>query len=198
MLQTDHLSSVPPYDEMWAIASDISDHKGAVDEFLPCLLDGLEHTPPTASVLEIGVWAGGSAIFTLWHLLQEGQGRRLITVDHGGEQDDRPLYDYARQHGCNWVHNIYDQHVWVKQLPLLGYRFGFVYHDGQHGDASVVPDVLAIAPFIVPGGTLAVDDAHECVSGLSFAHLGLETVTDYYPPHRGCGGINFYRKVPPN
>lgn len=187
---------LPPYEVMYRMAVEHSDHHEAVDEFLPCLLAGLRATPPEADALEIGYWHGGSALFTAWHLGTEGLGRRLVTVDNGqyaGTGLKRAVKDWGFS---PWTHFVSDQHDWVKALePDQEWKFGFVYHDGEHGDASVRLDIDGLAPYIVQGGTLAVDDAHMCTgNALDFRSLGLER-QGWEPPHRGCHDIKFYQKV---
>ena len=192
---------VPSWDEMWALVTDISDHKECADEFLGGLIDALVNTPATTACLEIGVYRGGSSILTLWHLLDEAKKRPLITVDDGSAGTYPYMGNWVKEHCPKypWKHHVADQHQWLRESLPPGMTFGFVYHDGEHGTNSVLMDVAMIEPLIVPNGILVVDDFHQCIPGAAVTQeiesMGLRRARDIPVRQQWCGEIAFFRKV---
>ena len=181
---------------MLDLAANKSDHGRDVTEFVLALRAALQDTPPEAKAFEIGVQAGGSALFTMWHLWKEAKGRAMLTLDASANPD--LLREYSRRWDVPWEHVQAPQQEWIP-AHIGTHQYGFIYHDGGHGDAHVLPEVPILARDMVPGAMLAIDDLNQCSKVPDFTEYGLRRVEGLTPRERtdiGCGThIGFWHKV---
>lgn len=123
---------------------------------------------PNLCFIEIGVFEGGSAHWTLANVLT-GPGSRLYLIDplefteiHGENQYERIL-----RHLGPWFHNgqanFYNG---ASEDVLRGWTgihwttetLDFAYIDGDHFPAGVIKDAVLVWPLLKPGGHMLFDD----------------------------------------
>jgi predicted O-methyltransferase YrrM len=153
-------------------------------------------------ILEIGSWAGGSAITWAAALKEYNGGRgRVVCVDpwcsyFAAEEADAHYYavmEQALQSGDIFqlfLHNIraggHEDVIRVLKAPsdealaLLGPgRFDLIFVDGDHSYAAVAADLASAAPLLREGGILCGDDLEVQLSEADEAAARANAGRDY-------------------
>lgn len=135
-----------------------------------------EALPPEATLVEIGVWQGRSAIYMAEALKELRKPAKFYLVDSfdGGKiladtvaTLGRPLIEILRQHivaaaVTNQITGIIDKPSLVAANQFSDGSIDFAFIDADHDYASVKADLNAWWPKIKPGGILA---GHDYCSG---------------------------------
>lgn len=152
-------------------------------------------------LLEIGSWAGGSALTWGRALRDTRESFEVLCVDAW-----RPSFDLARNRDIHYrkmdgakhrdrifrlfVHNVSAAGLAGHVLPLRGTSkerlaqlqpgiFDLVYIDGDHSYGGVQHDLQASARILRVGGVLCGDDLEAQVPGLDLEHLKRHLDQDY-------------------
>ena len=155
----------------------------AADGFMPpaeglALFDAAAHYAARGPVLEIGSYCGKSTIYLA--AAARAAGQPVITVDHhrgseehqpGWEYHDPALVDAAtgrldtlpRLRATLAAAGLEDDVVVVvgrsaEVAALWGTLLGMVFIDGGHSEQAALTDYESWAPWVAPGGVLAIHD----------------------------------------
>jgi len=121
---------------------------------------------PGLRFLEIGVFEGASAWWTLTHVLTDASSRLdLIDPIEFTEIHDEPQLARIERHLAPWLENgqarlhqgrsgdvLRDAGRWRPEM------FDVVYIDGDHFPAGVITDAVLTWPLVKPGGLILFDD----------------------------------------
>ena len=155
----------------------------AVPGFMPpaeglALYDAARRYAPVGPVLEIGSYCGKSTIYLA--AAARAAGRLVVTVDHHrGSEEHQPGWEYHDSRLVDPATGRLDtlpslratlattgleQNVVVivgrsaDVARLWATPLGLVFIDGGHSEAAAVTDYEGWAPWVAPGGALAIHD----------------------------------------
>lgn len=177
-------------EEILNLCKNHSDHRERVQEFLPALLEGLKQE---GNIMETGNGAGGSGLFILYHMKEDGRERIFIT------NDAKPCPQLITEYATKWniPHTHYQMPIeqFVNELPPL--HFTFIYHDSDHYYSRVSGQLEKLAEKLVKGGIMAVDDVNEWPSIPTIQNLEPVKYETDEGKKLGTHGhhIAFYRKM---
>ena len=165
------------------MAGDLIRAAGAAPGFMPeaeglALFDAATAYAARGPVLEIGSYCGKSTIYLA--AAARAAGQVVVTVDHHrGSEEHQPGWEYHDPGLVDPVTGRLDtlpslratlaaagleDHVVVvvgrsaDVARLWGTPLGLVFIDGGHTDAAAVADYEGWAPWVAPGGALAIHD----------------------------------------
>jgi MMP 1-O-methyltransferase len=155
----------------------------AAEGFMPppeglALFDAAAAYAPRGPVLEIGSYCGKSTVYLA--AAARAAGQVVVTVDHHrGSEEHQPGWEYHDPRLVDPVTGRLDtlpslratlaaagleDHVVVvvgrsaDVARLWGTPLGLVFIDGGHTEAAAVTDYQGWAPWVAPGGALAIHD----------------------------------------
>jgi Flp pilus assembly protein TadD/predicted O-methyltransferase YrrM len=178
--------------------------------YMQCLVETQcrERTEKSFNILEIGSWAGGSALTWAEAIKKFNQGKgRVFCIDPWKlyfdpskysdlPQDQQEVYrQMAEGLSTGKIFDLFLHNIRVSRhediilpfkgssedlLPLFGEgRFDLVFVDGDHSYASVLKDLRGSARLVGEGGLLCGDDLELQLSQLDREHAELHKHMDY-------------------
>jgi hypothetical protein len=167
-------------------------------------------------LLEIGSYCGKSAVYL--GTAARASGTVLFTVDHhhgseenqaGWEHHDPDVVDprTGRMDTLPFLRRtIEDAGLEDDVIPVVGGSptvarywstpLGLVFIDGGHADDVAMADYSAWAPFVTPGGLLAIHDVFEdpADGGQAPFHVWQRAVADGFEPSSATGSLRTLRR----
>ncbi len=154
----------------------------------------------TGKALEVGTWAGRTALVLLDHF------DRVWCVDNwacspwedngrlSGDWPPRKAFQgFCRNMGPHLMRDVFpcvgDSLMWAAAWPR-NVPLDLVFLDGDHRYASVAADIRAWLPHVAPGGVLAGHD-HGIFDGVTQA-------VDTILPHRQISGLSLWHVTIPD
>jgi predicted O-methyltransferase YrrM len=165
------------------LSPDLARAADAAPGFMPAaeglaLFDAAAAYAPRGPILEIGSYCGKSTIYLA--AAARAAGQQVVTVDHHrGSEEHQPGWEYHDPRLVDPATGRLDtlpslratlaaagleEHVVVvvgrsaDVAELWGTLLGLVFIDGGHTEAAAVTDYESWAPWVAPGGALAIHD----------------------------------------